>query len=389
MVSEHASPLAQPGGVDAGGQNVHVGALAAELGRRGVRVVVYTRRDSPTVAQRVLFRPGAEVEHVDAGPPVPLAKDDLTPFLGQFADNLRCAWAQQPPQVVHAHFWMSGVVALRAAKQLHIPVVQTFHALGAQKQRYLGTADPSPPGRLSAERTVAAEVDAVAATTAEEVEELARCGAYPRHVRVIPCGVDTRAFAPHGPCERPRRPRLLVLGRLVERKGVDDVLRALPLLPEAELLIAGGSGAAKDRDMCRLTALAHDMGVSDRVDWVGPVAHRRVPALLRSCDVVICVPWYEPFGIVAVEAMACGVPVVASAVGGLRETVVDGETGLHVPPRDPQRLAAAIRTVLGDAALRARFAAAGVRHAEARYTWCRVADDLLALYAYVIDGQTR
>ena len=238
------------------------------------------------------------------------------------------------PDVVHAHYWMSGVASLDAAAQLRVPLVQTFHALGATKRRHQGSADTSPQARRWWEPALASSVAAVVATSADELEELRSEGARPRLTTIVPCGVDTTRFTPLTVRPGPAR-RVVSVGRLVVRKGVDDVIRTLPQLPEAHLVIAGGSTSPEDEDAGRLRSLAARLEVSDRVELIGPVDHEDVPALLRSADVVACVPWYEPFGMVALEAMACGVPVVASSVGGLRHLVVDQVTGLHVPPRDP------------------------------------------------------
>jgi glycosyltransferase involved in cell wall biosynthesis len=175
------------------------------------------------------------------------------------------------------------------------------------------------------------------------------------------------------------------VGRLVERKGVDDLIRSLPKLPGVRLIIAGGSTRSGDADAHRLHTVADDLEVSDRVDRIGPLDHEEVPELLRSADIVACVPWYEPFGMVALEAMACGIPVVVSAVGGLRRLVVDHETGLHVPPRDPDRIASSIRKLLDDADLRLRLGTNGARRAASFYTWSRVTDRLLQLYVRVVE----
>jgi D-inositol-3-phosphate glycosyltransferase len=384
MVSEHASPLAALGGVDAGGQNVHVAALATALARRGADVVVHTRRDDPAVPRRVRLARGVEVDHVDAGPPRPVPKDDLLPHMPAFAQALADAWRQDPPDVVHSHFWMSGMCAVRAAAPLAVPVVHTYHALGVVKRRHQGDADTSPPARIGWERAVMHEADRIVATCTDEVFELVRLGADLHRISVIPCGVDVGLFRPDGPAEpRGRRPRIVVVSRMVERKGIGTAISALARVPGAELVVAGGPPAAQlgdDAEARRLTALARAEGVADRVDLRGRVERDRLPRLLRSADAVACVPWYEPFGIVPLEAMACGRPVVASTVGGLIDTVVDGVTGLHVPPRRPDRVADALRRLLDDGALRRSLGEAGVRRARSRYAWDRVAGATLAVY---------
>jgi glycosyltransferase involved in cell wall biosynthesis len=386
MVSEHASPLAVLGGADAGGQNVHVAALSAALARRGAEVVVHTRRDDPTLPARVDAAPGVTVEHVDAGPARPIPKDDLLPHMEEFGARLRRSFRDDPPDVVHAHFWMSGMAALAAARPLGIPVAQTFHALGVVKRRHQGARDTSPPSRLREEATLAREVDRIVATCSDEVFELVRMGADLRRVAVVPCGVDLGMFRADGPCAPRRRgmARLLVVSRLVERKGIGDVVAAMARLPRVELVVAGGPPAAElagDPEARRLTALAERAGVADRVRLLGRVGRGDLPGLYRSADLVVNVPWYEPFGIVPLEAMACGVPVVASAVGGLVDTVVDGVTGVHVPPRRPRLLAAAVAGLLADPERRATLGATGARRARRRYGWDRIARSTLEVYA--------
>jgi D-inositol-3-phosphate glycosyltransferase len=395
MVSEHASPLAALGDVDAGGQNVHVAQLAAALARRGAEVVVHTRRDDPDLPALVPFAPGAWVRHLDAGPPRPMPKDDLLPHMDELADGLVADWRRRIaegeglPAVVHSHFWMSGLAALAAARPLGVPVVHTFHALGIVKRRHQGDRDTSPAGRLERERRVMRGAARIVATCSDEVFELVREGADRRRISVVPCGVDVGRFTPEGPAEARRGPRIACIGRLVERKGVDDMIRALVLLSGVELVIAGGPPAdrlAGDPEAARLGALARELGVADRVDLRGGLPREAVPPLIRSADAVVCAPWYEPFGIVPLEAMACGVPVVATSVGGMIDTVVDGGTGVHVPPRRPDLLAEALAALLADPARRAALGAAGVRRARERYTWDRVAASTMAVYRGVADG---
>ena len=384
MVSEHADPTAALGGADAGGQNVHVGALAAALADRGHSVTVYTRLTELAAPRTVELAPGVTVRRLKAGPITPLAKDELLPHIPELGLRLARQWRADPPDVVHAHFWMSGLATLRAVTGLDIPVVQTFHALGAVKARHQGAADPSPPGRVGAERRIAAACDQVIATCSDEAGELAALGVPSWQISVVPCGVDVEAFSPEGPvAHRNGRPRLLALGRLVERKGVATVIAALAELPDAELVVAGGPDPAEldfDPGYEALRAAADRHGVADRVVFTGGVARADVPALIRSADAVVCVPWYEPFGIVPLEAMACGVPVVASAVGGLTDTVVDRATGWLVPARDPVALTSALRTLLADSARRAAMGAAGRERVEQWYTWPGVAAQTELVY---------
>jgi glycosyltransferase involved in cell wall biosynthesis len=392
LVSEHASPLAAIGGVDAGGQNVHVAALAAGLAGLGHQVTVHTRRDDADLPDQVRTDDGYDVVHVTAGPATALPKDDLLQHMGTFAQVLHARWAAIRPDVVHAHFWMSGLASVQAAHSLGIPVLQTFHALGSVKRRHQGDADTSPEQRIELERGLCAGVDHVIATCSDEVFELRRLGLSTERVSIVPCGVDTDVFTPRGPVAyRSRRPRLLVLGRLVERKGQEDAVRALPAVPDAELVVVGGPPTDEledDPEVQRLRAIAAELGVADRLVFSGAVARADVPGWIRSADVVLAVPWYEPFGITPLEAMACGRPVVATAVGGLVDSVADGVTGDLVPPRDPAALGAALADLLADEQRRVAYGAAGVRRARNRYRWSRVVADTDAVYRQVLAART-
>ncbi|MFF1277532.1 glycosyltransferase [Streptomyces marokkonensis] len=392
LVSEHASPLATPGGVDAGGQNVHVAALAGALADRGHRVVVHTRRDRPDLPGRVVLRDGVEVHHVPAGPPEPVPKDRLLPYMEEFGRHLARVWRARPPDVVHSHFWMSGLASLRAARELGLPLLHTYHALGTVKRRHQGLADTSPPERIGCEIEVGLGCDRVVATCRDEVAELARMGVPAYRVGVVPCGVDTDRFTPVGPVapRGPFRHRLVQLGRLVPRKGAAVSVAALARLPGTELLVVGGPPRDRlddDPEVRRLRGLARDAGVADRVRFTGGVNPSRVPALLRSADVVLCPADYEPFGIVPLEAMACGRPVVASAVGGQLDTVTDPGTGRLVPPGDPEALARAVAALLADPAAREACAVAGRRRVLSRYGWPRIAAATEAAYCEVLDAE--
>lgn len=394
MVSEHASPLADPGSVDAGGQNVHVAALSRALARRGHDVTVYTRRDDPTLPERVPLDERVEVVHLDAGPASRVPKDDLLPHMPELAAGLARHWRADPPDVAHSHFWMSGLATLDAAAVLADapdvaapPVLHTFHALGVVKRRHQGAADTSPAEREWLEPRVGRQADTVIATCSDEAFELRALGVPSSRIAIAPCGVDLTHFTAEGDAEpKGAQHRVLSVGRLVPRKGVDLVVRAMAGLVESgvedvELVIAGSDGTAEvDPEVARLSALAEQLGVADRVRFRGQVSREQMPALLRSADAVVCAPWYEPFGIVPLEAMACGTPVVASAVGGLIDSVIDGTTGLHVPPRDPDAIAAALRDLLGDEARRRAWGRAGRAHVERRFSWERVAAQTERIY---------
>ncbi|BBZ62063.1 glycosyltransferase [Mycolicibacterium monacense] len=393
MVSDHASPLAALGGVDVGGQNVRVAELSAAMARRGHDVTVYTRRDDPDLPERVSTPQGYTVVHVPAGPARRLPEDELLVHTGPFAQHLDQQWSADRPDVAHAHFWMSGIATQLAARHLDLPAVQTFHALGVVERRHQGAHDTSPEDRLKLEAMVARTATWVAATCTDEVFELMRLGRSRSRISVVPCGVDLDLFTPDGPrAERGARHRIVSVGRLLPRKGFDVVVRALTAIPEAELILVGGperSEVEADPEARRLRELAERLGVGDRVVFQGAVARADMPALLRSADVVACTPWYEPFGIVPLEAMASGVPVVAAAVGAMLDTVVQDVTGRLVAARRPGEVADAINTLLHDEFLGQSLGAAGRDRARARYSWDRIAADTLRIYERLVPAASR
>jgi glycosyltransferase involved in cell wall biosynthesis len=374
--------------VDAGGQNTHVADLATALARGGHEVTVYTRRDDRAQPERVPVGSGFAVVHVPAGPPRPIPKDDLLPHMGEFGARLAKRWSgPERPDVVHAHFWMSGLAALTATRRLNVPVTLTYHALGSVKRRHQGTRDTSPPMRIGYERMLGRRVDRVIAQCRDEVDELTSLGVPRTRISVIPSGVDSAHFVPTGPAALGTgRPRVITAGRLVPRKGFQDVIRAMRWAPDAECLIVGGPpdhAVAEDPFGRRLLEIAECAGVADRVRLVGSVPREEMPAWYRSADLMVTVPWYEPFGLTPLEAMACGVPVVATAVGGLRDTVVDGVTGVLVRPRDPAGIGHAVRRLLADPGRRLGLGAAALDRARSMYSWQRAAQQLTAVYRSV------
>ena len=387
LLSEHASPLAALGDVDSGGQNVYVRALAMHLAKLGHDVCVYTRRSDKNAERTVEMAPRCCVVHVDAGPARHVPKDDMFPLMDEFAESLATIWRHEPPDVIHAHFWMSGYAAL-LARPPDVPVIQTFHALGAVKRRHQASADTSPVERLSTEERLVREADAIVATCTDERQELVALGASPPTIDIIPCGVESSIFQPRGPSASRScgRSRIVVTSRLVPRKGIQDAVVALRLLPTTELVVVGGppqDELSHDDEYRRLVALAGSYGVADRVLFTGGLSQSAVAAWMRSADVVVAAPWYEPFGIVPVEAMACGVPVIGSAVGGLLDTVDHGRTGFLVQPRHPDAIADRVDFLLAHPRLRARMSRAAIARA-ALYEWPRIAHRVGALYASAV-----
>jgi len=289
---------------------------------------------------------------------------------------------QWAPDVVHAHFWTSGLAAVTAARQFGVPVVQSFHELGTIE------AESAGPSRSGYERALGRAVDRVVAQSQDEVRGLVRIGVPRARLTVVPAGVDSDRFSPDGPAvERdPERPRILGVGRLVERKGFGDVIQAMRYVPGAEVIVVGGPPADQlkaDPSARSLRALAEKFQVADRFRLVGQVPFRDMPRWYRSADLLVAAPGPDQFETSALEAMACGVPVVGTTVGGLSETVVDGLTGDLVPARDPRALGGALRRLVNDKVRRFTYATAALDRARQAYSWKRVAAQIGSVYSTV------
>lgn len=399
MISEHASPLAVLGGEDAGGQNVYVAELSRHLAALGHIVDVFTRRDDPNLPPVVAWLPGVRVVHLPAGPPEPLKKDLLFPEMPRFRDALLAFVRRDGAvyDVVHAHFWMSGWVACEVAPALEAPVVQTFHALGAIKRLHQGTADTSPPERHDVEQRILNEAAAIVATCPAERDDLhAHYRTRPERVHIVPCGVDVERFRPLPRDEAraslglpPHEPVVVYVGRVLPRKGIDTIIRGVAELRRrtglrARLLVVGGeredARPTDNLEIRRLLRVAVEEGVAEQVRFEGRRPQDDLFRYYSAADAFATTPWYEPFGMTPLEAMACQTPVVASRVGGHQFTVVDGATGYLVPPRDPAALAAALERVLRDPVLRDRMGAAGRARTLAHFTWERVAGQVAEVY---------
>jgi glycosyltransferase involved in cell wall biosynthesis len=384
LVTGHVSPdpaAQRSAPADPREQALRVASLAGTLSDLGHQVTVYARKDSPA-RPRAQDAGGVRFEYLPAGPAAPLSQDKLLPQLGTFSDALAKRWQQNPPDVVHAHFWTSGLAALAATRDSRVPVVQTFHSLGMPRKTTRPAGDAAVRAKM--ECLVGRTVRSVLAGNSAELTELAGLGVPRAAITVVPFGVDTARFEPGGPsARRGKRPRLVAAAPASREHGLDTVIQALAGLPGAELLIAGGPPRAEifeDPILQDLAALADRAGVSDRVLFTGKVSTVRIPALLRSADLFVHVASDEPTGILPVEAMACGTPVVASTDGADQDAVIDGATGVLVQPGSPRALARRIRQLLASPMLLEGFGIAAADRARSRYSWERVGHETVAAY---------
>jgi D-inositol-3-phosphate glycosyltransferase len=387
VLSLHTSPLAQPGSGDSGGMNVYVRELVSALAQAGVDCTTYTRASRPDLPEVVQVEPGHRVVHLPAGP-FDLAKEDLPKVVEQFGDAVIDHLKNgQGADVVHANYWLSGLVAHRVKHELELPFVSTFHTLARVKAE---GGDPEPAWRDRAEAEIIDCADAICVSCTEEESQFRRLyGNPPGRIEIVAPGVEHAFFAPgdkrgaRHALDLPSGPVLLFVGRIQPLKGVDVAVRALAELrrPDALLLVVGGaSGLEGSAEVGRVLALIDELGVSDQVRFVEPQPHHILSTYYRAADVVVVPSRSESFGLVALEAAACGIPVVASAVGGLLTLVDDGLTGYLVAGRDPLQFAARIRTILDDPALAASMSIRAADRAR-RYTWGFAAARLRRVYA--------
>lgn len=397
-LSMHTSPLLQPGIGDAGGMNVYVDRLARAMVERGPAVDVFTRRDRPHLPDRVTVVPGYTVHHIDAGPARPMPTDRLVPHVRRFAARVAGVLeADVPIDVIHTHYWLSGWAGLLVKRRIDRPMANSFHTLGRLKD--LTRRHDEPPEsllRIAAEQEVISQSDCVIASTPLEADDLlAHYGADPHALCVSPPGVDHDRFHPGDRAEARRRlglpsgPLVVFVGRVQPLKGVDVALDAYRLVravyPDATLLVVGGpSGPRGGREMRALQTRAARMGGGVRF-WE-PQPHTILADVYRAADVVHVPSRSETFGLVAVEAQACGAPVVATDVGGLRFSVKDGESGLLVRGWDPVDHSAALMEVLGDPAQADLMGKRAVEHAE-RFSWDNAAQRFHELYAGVVGSR--
>lgn len=395
VLSMHTSPLAPLGGRETGGMNVYVRQVAAQLARLGADVDVFTRRTDPATPALQPLGEGARLVHVTAGPAAHLEKEELVEHAAAFAAGVEEFRAAEgiAYDVIHSHYWIAVEAGLRLAAMWDVPHLAMFHTLGEVKLR-ARASEHELPARLEAERRQVHLVDRIVAATAHERQLLRQLyRVQPRRVSVVPLGVDLEQFTPM-PQARARTALgldsavpasgrqhvILGVGRIEPLKGFDILIRSLAEMTErrhATLLIVGGDDRAAP-ELARLRAVADEVGVARRVRFVGAVPHEELNRYYSAADVVVVPSFYESFGLVAVEAMACGVPVVASRVGGLTSTVADGRTGYLIPWRCPGPFAEKLDLLLENESLRLALGAAAARSMRA-YSWSAVAMSLLDL----------
>ena len=399
MISEHASPLGCLGGVDSGGQNVYVAQVARHLAAFGYQVDVFTRRDDAKLPEVAICSPGVRVVHVSAGPTRFVPKEELLPFMDRFRERMFqfCRRHAIEYDLLHAHFWMSGLVAAEIKRRREIPFVMTFHALGRVRRLHQRDADRFPEERIAIEHRLVKEADCLVAECPQDEDDQIRLyGARRAKIRLVPCGFDKGELWPVAkskarrhlgldPCE----PIVLHVGRMVPRKGVDNAIRGFARLVRdhdvsARMVIVGGESDDPDPvltpEIGRLQQIAAEEGVADRVRFVGRKGRTELKYYYSAADAFVTTPWYEPFGITPIEAMACGLPVIGANVGGIKYSIRHGETGYLVPPNDPDSLGQRLAQLVKQPQLLQRFSANGIERVNRLFTWRRVSAQIAEVY---------
>ena len=398
MLSVHTCPLAALGGKETGGMNVYVRELARELSRMGVAVDVFTRSQNVEIPRVVPLAERARVVHLPAGPQAPMPRERIHGHLDEFVAGVE-TWRQAEDiryDLVHGHYWLSGVVGLALRERWRVPLVQMFHTLGRLKNGAGVAAEREPALRIAEEGRIIEHADRLVAANIIERGHLVReYDADPARIAVVPCGVDTALFAPadadvaRAALGLAPGPLLLYVGRIAPIKGLETLLDAVGCLrgtghPVRLVVVGGDADERPEGHEAELRRRAAVQGLGDAVTFVGAQPQDRLRDYYVAADVTVLPSYYESFGMVALEAMACGSAVIASRVGGLQTTVRDGVTGLLVSEGDPCALAETLARVLDDGALRWRLGREGVRWA-AGHRWPCVAEAICREYASLVD----
>lgn len=405
FISEHASPLATLGGTDSGGQNVYVAEVPKQLAKLGYSVDIFTRKESEDTDEVVNWLPGIRVIHIKAGPEAVIAKEKLLALMDEFAMNMMSFIRKEEInyQLVHANFFMSALVASKVKKVFHIPYVVTFHALGLVRKMFQKEMDLFPEERIEIEKFILSNADQIIAECPQDKEDMIRLyHAPPENISIIPCGFSCKEFYP---VEQKKARKylgldenekiILQLGRMVPRKGVDNVIKAMGKIRKNKesfrLLIVGGPDDVPDPLRCpelaRLNQLAKDEGVHDCVTFTGRKQRDVLKYYYSASDIFITTPWYEPFGITPLEAMACGTPIIGSNVGGIKYTVEEGKTGFLVPPNNPKALAAKIENLVSDERLLVAMKHNCLKRVNKHFTWKSVATSCHSLYEKILTAK--
>lgn len=399
FISEHASPLALLGGADSGGQNVYVGELSIQLAKQGYEVDIYTRWENAVLPKVTSYTEGVNVIHIKAGPFGTIPKEDLFYYMDDFSEQVQVYIASEKIDydLVHANFFMSGMVAMQLKTFLNIPFVITFHALGHVRLLHQKEQDRFPAERLKIEEELMKMADAIIAECPQDKEDLITYySADPEKITVIPCGFNPAEFFPADKQLskvrlglNPKEKMILQLGRMVPRKGIDNVIIATSLLREIpagyKLFIVGGEPDDKDcPELERLKRLTEELNITDRVIFTGRKNRDELQVYYSAADVFVTTPWYEPFGITPLEAMACGTPVIGADVGGIKFSVLDGKTGFLIPPKSPSLLADRLTLLFEHDDLLKTMGRNALNHVYASFTWKEVGHQIHDLYRCVL-----
>lgn len=401
----HESPLATLGGVDAGGQVIYIGQLAKKLSRLGYEVDIFTRWDDARLPQVVEWDSTVRVIQIKAGPVTFVNKEKLFPFMEEFTSNLIdfMKAEKSPYRLIHANFWLALIPAMEIKQRFNIPFVVTFHALGKIRRIFQGKDDKFPDNRFEIEEKAMREASAIIAECPQDREDMINYyNANPDKITIIPAGFDPNEFYPIDKllCRmvldlNPKELIILQLGRIVKRKGIDNVIASLLILRKkfrikGRLLIVGGDSDVPNGritpEIQRLRRIAKQKGVTDFVQFTGRRGRDTLKYFYNAADVFVTTPWYEPFGMTPLEAMACGTPVVGSNVGGIKYTVLDGKTGYLVNSNDPEGLAQKMADIYKNRKIANFFKENGLKRVNNGFTWEKVAGSISQVYEKVLFG---
>lgn len=404
MLSVHTCPLAMLGGKETGGMNVYVRDLSMEFSRRGIAVDVFTRSQNPHLPHVMHeIGPNGRVIHIPTGPEEPYDKNKVFDYLPEFVNGVKQFARSEGIQydIIHSHYWLSGWAARELRAEWGAPIVQMFHTLGKMKNAVAASpAEMETARRIETEAEIVRDVDRLVAATITEKDQLVRLyGADPHKISIVPPGVDIMHFHP-----MPRRLAqqkigldshdwmILFVGRIEPLKGVDTLIRAMALLAHecptwvsrlSLAIIGGDPNANENAEMERLKAMHAQLNLGDLVVFLGAKDQNTLQYYYNAAEAVVMPSHYESFGMVALEAMACGTPVIASDVGGLSHLVRDGETGFHVPSGNHLALASTLARLLQDDGLRRRLGEQATYWAQ-NYSWVKIGDRVLDAYRHAL-----